>query len=495
MRKVITVNLNGNAYQVEEEAYGALSRYLEDAAHTLSGNPDAAEILADLEQAIADKCVTFLAPHKSVVTAEEVDTILREMGPVETGGARGQAGPGQPGDAPAPDAADAEAQAPDSGAPRRRLYRLKEGSMLGGVCTGLAAYFDTDVVWIRLAFIVLTCITGVSLLVWLAMLIVIPVAYTEQEKALAHGKGTLGTTVNSRRLFRLPDIGRLGGVCAGIAAYFNIDVVLVRVVFVVLTLFTGVWSLLWLALLVLMPVARTPEDFAAAHGDAFSAQDVIDRAKKKSRDTAGAVQAPHAAPRAAGARPDTPDAQLSEPAGPAPEGSAEAPSGAVDAAAPGMRARGGDRQAGYRSWHRRRQRPVGYATQVAAGVSLPLLSAISAILFVAFLVGLFALLGHGPLPLWFGWAHPHGAPRWLLIVALFVVYSMLAGPIGAARRASHRYANGGYSSLWINLLDRLLWIAIVALLLWGLAHYVPWIQQLLEGTFGWEQARSSITVL
>ena len=55
MRRVITISLNGNAYQLEEDACGLLTQYLEDAARALAGDPDRTEIVADLEQAIADK--------------------------------------------------------------------------------------------------------------------------------------------------------------------------------------------------------------------------------------------------------------------------------------------------------------------------------------------------------------------------------------------------------------------------------------------------------
>ena len=56
MERVVTINLNGNPYQLEEPAYDALRAYLERARATLADNPDKAEIIRDLEQAIADKC-------------------------------------------------------------------------------------------------------------------------------------------------------------------------------------------------------------------------------------------------------------------------------------------------------------------------------------------------------------------------------------------------------------------------------------------------------
>src|SRR5581483_4902398 len=93
MRTVITISLNGNAYQLDAVGYEALRAYLQIAEQRLAGNPDQREILADLEQAIADKCGRYLGPHKNVVASEEVAEVLREMGPVD-GGAEASAAAG-----------------------------------------------------------------------------------------------------------------------------------------------------------------------------------------------------------------------------------------------------------------------------------------------------------------------------------------------------------------------------------------------------------------
>src|SRR5882757_797890 len=128
MQKVITINLNGNAYQIDEGGYAALVAYLEGAGRSLKDNPDLAEIVADLEQAIADKCRGFLGPYKTVVTAAEVDQIIRDMGPVDGADAQSAGGDGT-GAASSSAGADAGAGAAGRGAPRR-LYLIHEGAML-----------------------------------------------------------------------------------------------------------------------------------------------------------------------------------------------------------------------------------------------------------------------------------------------------------------------------------------------------------------------------
>ncbi len=83
MNKVISINLNGNAYQLEEGGFEALRAYLDTASRRLEGNPDKAEIMADIEQAIADKFRSLLGVNKTVVVTKEVEAIIAEMGTVE----------------------------------------------------------------------------------------------------------------------------------------------------------------------------------------------------------------------------------------------------------------------------------------------------------------------------------------------------------------------------------------------------------------------------
>jgi phage shock protein PspC (stress-responsive transcriptional regulator) len=185
MRKVITGSLNGNAYQFEEQAFDVVRTYLDRAAAGAADSPDRAEILADLEQAIADKCDTFLGKHKNVISLDEARQILREMGPVQDSAS----GPGVAQSA----AGRASASDPLEPPRARRLYRIPSEGMLGGVCAGLAAYVGIDAVWMRLIYVLLTCTTGVWFFVWLVQLWITPRASSPQEIATAQGmQGAIG---------------------------------------------------------------------------------------------------------------------------------------------------------------------------------------------------------------------------------------------------------------------------------------------------------------
>jgi phage shock protein PspC (stress-responsive transcriptional regulator) len=186
MHKVIVINLNGNAYQLDEMGYDAVRDYLDRAQTQLHTSPDVSEIMADLEQAIAEKCQRFLGPHKTVVSAGEIDQILVEMGPVEpAAGDAANQGTAPPANHARPSSAKAT---PDTGAPKR-LYRIDDGAMLAGVCTGLAAYSNIDVTLIRIAFVILAFFTnGIAFVVYGIMMVVIPPASTSEEHAAAEGR-------------------------------------------------------------------------------------------------------------------------------------------------------------------------------------------------------------------------------------------------------------------------------------------------------------------
>lgn len=202
MRKVTLVSLAGNAYQLEEGAHEAISRYLDNAARALAGNPDRAELLADFEQAIADKCDSFLGKHRNVISAQEAAQILREMGPVQ-GTTHGETGDWSTGTA-----RDAGA-APAGDVRRKRMMRLPGEGMMGGVCSGFAAYFDVDVVWVRLAFVLLLFVTGgVWALVWLAMLVVMPPARTPEQIASARGETLSAREVMEMARAKSAEFGR-----------------------------------------------------------------------------------------------------------------------------------------------------------------------------------------------------------------------------------------------------------------------------------------------
>ncbi len=354
MNKLTTVNLNGRAFQVEEQAYELLRAYLDEAARLLSDDPDYREIMADLEQAIGDKGSRFLGSGRNVLGEAEMKRILEEMGPVETG----EASIG----AATIAAADMKASGP------KRLYLVREGEMIAGVCNGLAAYFGVDPTIVRLVFVVLLFLSG------------------------------------------------------------------------------GLIAIAYLVLMFVVPTAKTAEERAAARGLPFNAQELVEEAKRHYAGLKDSTQ------RWREKRRHNKERAFWRPR----------------------------EQRDYEGSHSRPfERPQpGYGAQVAAGIVLPLIGVVSAVLTVACVLAAVSLLTTGGI---LGWSLPLDVPAWAAIFALIAVYAMVTVPLRAVRHAS--YEALGPRRGWFVFWDGVLWLALVILAWWAAANYVPGISDFFQHLF------------
>jgi phage shock protein PspC (stress-responsive transcriptional regulator) len=154
----VTVILNRSTLQFDAAAYERVERYLAEARHTLADNPDQAEIVADLEQAVADQCTRRLAAGSTIVTLAELQPALDEIGSVQVPGS-----------------------STSSERAARPLQQVSEGAMISGVCQGLARYFGLDVSLLRIAAVLLLLATGGGMiLVYLALMLLMPYAPLER---------------------------------------------------------------------------------------------------------------------------------------------------------------------------------------------------------------------------------------------------------------------------------------------------------------------------
>ncbi|MGI5874632.1 MAG: PspC domain-containing protein [Bacillota bacterium] len=58
----------------------------------------------------------------------------------------------------------------------KRLYRSTTQKMLGGVCGGIAEYFDIDPTLVRLALVAITLFGGSGIIAYIVAYLVIPEA-------------------------------------------------------------------------------------------------------------------------------------------------------------------------------------------------------------------------------------------------------------------------------------------------------------------------------
>ncbi len=152
MNEIKRCSLAGISFTLEPDAYDTLKEYIQSLHDAYRSNPDGEEIVADIEARIAEIILSTI-PAEAVVTKPLVKNIIKQLGSTEEI------------DSEQPDH-DTEPRQSDTtdpnGNPRipRRLYRDVQHNKLGGVCAGIANYFDTDPTWIRLAALA-------PLLIWL----------------------------------------------------------------------------------------------------------------------------------------------------------------------------------------------------------------------------------------------------------------------------------------------------------------------------------------
>ncbi len=197
----------------------------------------------------------------------------------------------------------------------RKLYRSQENRMIGGVCGGIAEYFNIDPNLMRLLFVVLTFLGGSGVLIYIASLIIIPnnpdqkIPETRQnvirDKPLFWGSLLIviglfllfrqlglfysfhfwqipwqsvwaviliiiGAVLlfnktrsekteseekdSDRKLYRSRSQKMVGGVCGGLSEYFDIDVSVIRVLWVIGTLLSiGLGILAYIIMLIIFP--------------------------------------------------------------------------------------------------------------------------------------------------------------------------------------------------------------------------------------------------
>lgn len=170
MNKTVNINLGGMFFHIDENAYQKLSRYFEAIKRSLTNSNGQDEIIKDIEMRIAELFSEKHANGKQVITLEELDEVIAVMG--------------QPEDYRI-DSDENEASAPkftQQTKATKKLYRDKDGGIIGGVLAGLGHYFGIDKVWIRVLFLILLFTFGFGIIPYIILWIVMPEAVTTSEK-------------------------------------------------------------------------------------------------------------------------------------------------------------------------------------------------------------------------------------------------------------------------------------------------------------------------
>lgn len=207
---------------------------------------------------------------------------------------------------------------------KTRLYKSKTNRMIGGVCSGVAEYFNIDVTVVRIIWILSIFLEGLGIIAYLACLVLMPenpkptthkepqpvknsaviwgvvliiiglialsnrwdfydfpfhfrfwqpffhwgtfwpllivlagvlyIVHVLRKDKETEPESNIQQNAAAKRLTRISSEKMISGICAGFAKYFNIDVVIVRVGWVILTIFThGIGLIVYIVLIFALP--------------------------------------------------------------------------------------------------------------------------------------------------------------------------------------------------------------------------------------------------
>ncbi len=142
MKKAIRIHISGFIFNIDEDAYHILEKWLNSVSMQYEGEEDGDEIFKDIEMRVAE-LFNDKAGSGGVISTKEVNEVVLIMGQ--------------------PEEFEEEEQTTKSKKPyterkrttkQKRLYRDEDDHVIAGVCSGLWSYFGIDPVLVRLAFLV-----------------------------------------------------------------------------------------------------------------------------------------------------------------------------------------------------------------------------------------------------------------------------------------------------------------------------------------------------
>lgn len=187
MQRIIQINICGRVIPIEEDAYLILRDYLVALEKNFAGEEGNDEIIQDIENRISELFTIRLNSGAPSIDRADVQKVIETLGHVSQLNENAD-----PTTSTLPVRYEAKQQQRQQYYQQqehssRRLFRNPNDKMLGGVCSGIANYFDIDPVIVRLLFAVLFLTVGIGLLAYILAWIIIPVAKTPEDMRYMSG--------------------------------------------------------------------------------------------------------------------------------------------------------------------------------------------------------------------------------------------------------------------------------------------------------------------
>jgi phage shock protein PspC (stress-responsive transcriptional regulator) len=207
MEKIIQIAYQGRNFSIEESAYQIFQQYENDLRTYFSKEEAGEEIFADLQYRMAE-----ILEQKSMTNTLhtwDIEELIETIGRPSDFGSNEEA---------------KEPKANPFAEIKKKLFRDKKDKIIAGVCSGIANYFSIDPIVVRLIFVLFTIFNIVTLLSFNLGILAYIIFWVILQPAI------LKPNVQ-KKLFRNPKDKILGGVCSGIAQFFNIETWIVRLIF------------------------------------------------------------------------------------------------------------------------------------------------------------------------------------------------------------------------------------------------------------------------
>lgn len=182
MKKTLTVNLGGSVFNIDEDAYELLDKYLTNLRIHFRKEEGSDEIMNDFESRISELLGERKRLGYEVINIGHVEDVIKRMGSPEEIFEEGN--PHAEKDIPLEEEGDETGKKK-----KKRLMRDSEDRILGGVASGIAAYLNIDPTAVRLALILLLFIPYIPVVIpYLILWLVMPLAQTATDRLIMRGK-------------------------------------------------------------------------------------------------------------------------------------------------------------------------------------------------------------------------------------------------------------------------------------------------------------------
>jgi phage shock protein PspC (stress-responsive transcriptional regulator) len=239
-------------------------------------------------------------------------------------------------------------------------------------------------------------------------------------------------------LYRIRDGKKIEGVCTGLAAYFGMDVSIVRLICIALAIASaGTLIIAYLIMVAVIPYAETSEEHKAAYGAAFNTQEFINQAKEHYSEfkKEGAQWKQQAKEK---------------------------------------------KREWQRSWRHAFHNPHYWwgppPSHPLTSALLPIFGIITAVLSLVWILAVWSLVSTHTV---FGWLLPVQIPVWLAIIILFIVLHTVTAPL----KSMHYHARYGYGhplGAVIAFFASIAWLVFLAIAVWIAYNHFPGVHNFIQ---------------